>query len=365
MSAIGEFTGLPMPVFTAFGWSGEEAAIQFALTHLDTFIKTLHSQLSQEAKLELPVFGINQEAQLAYLATHRDPEDGPYLAFSARPNFLEMRLVVTNRLVVHRALRMAEKEPERWYERVKLLGPKWAMQIEQRLIEEESGVESHYSDLYKDSLSQLDFENSKTIMSRAAFLNGEEKWLIPMYFSYRLNSMDASSMNSKLIPHMATAVDEILPIIRTYSRKQGARSGSKNGSARVVKRSNGVTKTTRPTARTKAAEPPAPPAPKTFSHEVDLKPLHLRKGFINLTAYHWEFFADGPRSETRAITLFFEDQVDKESTVWRLQPNNIARIMLSETAHGWFQDKLSPNTRISITATKLSNNEIEVKIGTA
>ena len=35
MSATNQFNGLTMPVFTAFGWAGEETAIQFALSQLD------------------------------------------------------------------------------------------------------------------------------------------------------------------------------------------------------------------------------------------------------------------------------------------------------------------------------------------
>ena len=362
MSAIGEFTGLPLPVFTAFGWAGEEAAIQFALDHLKVFIDTLHANLSDEARLEFPIRGINQDAQLAYLGTGRDVEEGPYIAFTARPNFLELRLTITNRLVVHRGLRAAEKEPDRWYAQVKKLSDSWSMQIEQRLIEEESGIESHYGDLFKDAIARLDLEASKKAISRGVFLNGEDKWLIPMYFSFRINSIEASSMNSKLIPFIAAKIDEILPMLRMFTRKQGRASAIKGkSSGKVVRRVNGSRKGTG--GRSKSAEAVSTPEiPKTFAYETEIKPLHLRKGFINLTTYHWEFFAQGPRTEIRPITVFYGDQTDKASTVWRLQPDNRARVVLSEPVHAWLQANFPPNSKISISATKLLSDEIEVKI---
>jgi len=50
MSATNQFTGLPMPVFTAFGWAGEETAIKFALEQLELFIQQLHAGLSKGAR---------------------------------------------------------------------------------------------------------------------------------------------------------------------------------------------------------------------------------------------------------------------------------------------------------------------------
>lgn len=47
------FTGLTMPVFTAFGWAGEETAIKFAFTQLEAFIGALHVNLPRTVQMEL------------------------------------------------------------------------------------------------------------------------------------------------------------------------------------------------------------------------------------------------------------------------------------------------------------------------
>ena len=50
MSSKTAFTGLTMPVFTAFGWAGQETAINYALDQLEQFIHLLHNNLSRQAK---------------------------------------------------------------------------------------------------------------------------------------------------------------------------------------------------------------------------------------------------------------------------------------------------------------------------
>ena len=45
MQPTEEFTGLGMPVFTAFGWAGEETAQKYAYSQLEQFIALLHANL--------------------------------------------------------------------------------------------------------------------------------------------------------------------------------------------------------------------------------------------------------------------------------------------------------------------------------
>ena len=48
-----------MPVFSAFGWAGEENALKFALSQLQLFIETLYARLPADAREELPAFGLS------------------------------------------------------------------------------------------------------------------------------------------------------------------------------------------------------------------------------------------------------------------------------------------------------------------
>ena len=72
MEETQEFTGLSMPVFTAFGWAGEETAINFALSQLELFIRELHNNLPRSVQEKLPAAGINRESQTFDLTLSRD-----------------------------------------------------------------------------------------------------------------------------------------------------------------------------------------------------------------------------------------------------------------------------------------------------
>ncbi|MEM7798189.1 MAG: hypothetical protein AAF633_03285 [Chloroflexota bacterium] len=369
MSTDSQFNGLPMPVFTAFGWAGEDAAISFALSHLETFVKALHKELSPHAQLEFPLSGVNNDAQLVYLAANREPEDGAYITFIARPTTFELRLCLTNRLVVHRGLRSGENDPAGWHRMLQSLGEGWTLQLEQRLIEEESGAESHYNDLFKDQVLALSAEDSQKMISRAVFLNGEEKWAIRFYLSYRMSADQASAQNSGLTRTVAEKVDSLLPLVAQFARQQKRSKStvSKNGSTKVRKTKTGGSRTSRATKSTSKTKTVVPEVmiPATFSYETEVKPLYIRKGFINLTSRHWPFFAESARMETRPVTIQFGEQEDKSGSVWRLQPDDIARLVLGDSAHGWFEKHFQPNSRVSITATRMPDNEIQVTISAA
>ena len=76
-----EFSGLTMPVFTAFGWAGEEAAINYALSQLDGFARALHEALAENITAYMPFFGLDKGNQVSYIAVERDHESGPFFSF--------------------------------------------------------------------------------------------------------------------------------------------------------------------------------------------------------------------------------------------------------------------------------------------
>ncbi len=79
-----------------------------------------------------------------------------------------------------------------------------------------------------------------------------------------------------------------------------------------------------------------------------------------MTPHHWPFFQLTARSETRAITLLGEGIRDTNSSVWRLQPNNLARLVLSPQAHTWLEDNFVAGDVVQLTATKMSDKEIQI-----
>ncbi|MCB0034894.1 MAG: hypothetical protein KDE51_12765, partial [Anaerolineales bacterium] len=132
---------------------------------------------------------------------------------------------------------------------------------------------------------------------------------------------------------------------------------------------------TRKKTTTKTKSPPSSkPAPVVQNNVVDvenddqftyvatLKPLHIRKGFINLTAQHWPFFALNARSGSRNVTLCYEGKIDQESSVWRLQPSDMARIVLSETVQEWFEHQFDADDKVRVVVAKLPNEEIQVTL---
>ena len=349
-----QFNGLPMPVFTAFGWAGEEAAIKFALSQLELFINGLHANISEKARFFLPFHGLNHDARIAWFAVNREPEVGPYVAFIARPTAFEMRISVTDPAAVNRGLRAAEKEPQRWFKMLQDLGAGWHLQIEQRLKEEDAVDYSRYGDIFKDSVTTLDFETCHKSTSRAAFLNSEDKWTVPIFVTRRMTSDQAAGMGRDLIKYMAVEVDKALEVVALFSR---AAKGSKSTTTKT--KSKGVTrrKTAGRPAKVVEAE-----VPRTFSYTAELKGLHIRKGFINLTPAHWPFFAEGKRTETRPITINFAGKSDPSSSVWRLQPDDQARLVLGEPAHAWLATTFSANSKVTVNALRTPDNQIEVML---
>lgn len=347
--ATTNFTGLTMPVFSAFGWAGEEAALEFAFTQLELFIKQLHAQLPRQVQSELPYSGLSREAQAVYLASdEEDIESDVHLAFYARPMSLEMQLVVVDELVLSKGLKKITDDIVTAHHTIAKLGPEWKLHVQQKEVDEDSGETANYQDLFNDDMSKLDEETARTVFEKAAYLNGQEKWVTPIYISRRFSSERVSAMGTAVLDVMNDEISNVLPVLRLVSGRSKKRLRTKGKKVSPVARS---------------------PLPETtertegeFTYVAELKPLHLRRGFVNLTPRHWPFFALTARTETRDVSVYYEGLYDKESSVWRLKTNDMARLVLGPNAREWLQDHFAPDDKIQVRARRLSDDEIQIAL---
>lgn len=108
-----------------------------------------------------------------------------------------------------------------------------------------------------------------------------------------------------------------------------------------------------------------PPTVEHFSYVTRLRPLHIRRGFVNLTPEHWSFFATSARATTRKVTVAYDDQINRDCSVWRLANNDQARVVLSPPVQDWLEDNFDPGDKIQVTALKLDEDKIEVRLDLA
>ncbi len=347
-----EFTGLTMPVFTAFGWAGEEAAIKFALSQLEVFVGELHANLSREAKEKFSHFGLSEEHQAVYLSVKEDVFNDVYITYFARPMSLEMQLSIQDETVLNKIYKQAEKQPALNHRLITELGPEWSLRIQQMQVDEDSGEVAHYQDVYKDSVASLDEDAANELFSKAAYLNNDDRWIAPFYLSKRFDSERVAAMGLTIIQVMSEQVSTLMPLLDFMTGKTKRKKSTK-GKGKTKK-----TAVSKETVVTDSGED----IEEMFSYTAVLKPLHLRRGFINLTSKHWPFFQINSRTETRPVTIYYEGIYNKECTVWRLLPNDQARIMLSPTVHEWLEDSFQAGDKIDVVARKLNGNEIQISL---
>jgi hypothetical protein len=351
MQTSGDFTGLGMPVFTAFGWAGEEAALNYALAQLELFVATLHASLTENQRENLPFFGLNKETQNVYLAGAEDPEQDVYVTFNARPASLEMQLALTDKEALKRALGRIEKDPLALRRLLAALGPGWSLRMQQMRVDDESGDQGHYQDLYKDDVANLNDERAQELIEKAVYLNKDDSWVTPFYLSMRIPAEQAAAMKGAIIPivadHMAT-LDPVITVLRGRTTRKTLAASSRAKTA--VKK--------KPSALPEG--PVEPPSDDGFSYATELRPLHIDRGFINMTPTHWPFFAINARTESRPVVVISDGKKDEESSVWRLQPGDMARLMLGPQAHRWLEDHFVAGDNIQLLATKLENGDIQV-----
>lgn len=195
-------------------------------------------------------------------------------------------------------------------------------------------------------MDELDLEKTRSLASRAYFLNGEPQWVTPLFLSRRVQAEQVAAMGLDIVRVMAERVSELEGMVEFMT---GRDARPKPAKARVRERAP------RPEAKPETLDPDS-----QFVYVTRLKPLHIRRGFVNLTAAHWEFFATTARATTRDITVNFDDNVDQSSSVWRLSSDDTARIVLSEAVQRWLEDNFDADDRVQVTATKLENDQIEV-----
>lgn len=340
-----------MPVFAAFGWAGEEAAIKFALSQLEVFIQEVHRALPRGLQERFPFYGLSREDQSVYLATNEIVEQDVFITFHTRPMSLELQFVVLNRAVLSRMYEQAEKEPALCHRLITEIGPEWSLRIQQMQVDGDSGETAHYQDLFKDNLAALDEATSATVMNKANYLNGDDRWLVPFYLSRRYDSERIAAMGTAVSQVIAEQISLLVPVADFLTGKL-ARKKSK------------------PKAKPKTAvaaefvEEDSADSDEMFTYLASLKPLHIRRGFINLTAKHWPFFQINSRTETRPVTVYYEGVYDKECAVWRLLPDDQARLVLSTPVHVWLEENFTEQDRVHVTVRKIGDDEIQITLRT-
>lgn len=343
------FNGLTMPVFTAFGWAGEETAINYALSQLELFVQELHPVLPRSIQEKLPFFGLSKENQVAYLSAESETESGAYIIFYARPLSLEIQLVIKDKKTLAKGLKEVEDNSALCHRLVTELGREWSLRVQQMQVNEETDEIAHYQDLFKDSVANLDEDTFKDVMEKAAYLNNEPQWITPLYLSHRFPSEQIAAMGKAVLQVISDHISAMMPVFnfltgQTKKKKSKPKVLPKVESGHVVEVQTII-------------EPE-----DGFLYATELKPLHLRRGFINLTPEHWPFFSINSRTETRPVTIYYNGIYDKGSSVWRLVPNDQARIVLSLPVHLWLEENFDENDKIHITARKLDENEIQISL---
>jgi len=356
MPSIKQFNGLTMPVFTAFGWAGEETAIKYALEQMELFINALHAKLPLAVQNRLEHVGVSPDTQTVYLAASPEADSDVHVAFFARPMSLELQLAITDKKALAKGFKEAQKQPALAHRLITELGADWSLRVQQMQIDEETGEESHYQDLYKESVVNLDEETAAGVFDKAAYLNSEDKWLTPVYLSRRFPSEQASNMGRAIVEVMSEHVTSLMPIVSFLTGRKTRKESSARKKASA-----------RQTAKAAVPEPVIDTEidpEEGFTYVAILKPLHLRRGFVNLTSKHWPFFAINSRTETRPVTVYYDGIYDKDSAVWRLLPNDQARLVLSPTVQQWLEDHFEANDHVQVTAKKLDGQEIQISLKT-
>ncbi len=354
MQTSQQFTGLGMPVFMAFGWAGEDTALKYALSQLEIFAAVLRQTLPQAMQDELPFTGLSEESQSAYMAATEEVEDDVHILFNARPASLEIQVSLTNKVALTKCLKQINKKPASFQQLLARLEPEWTLRVQQMQVDEETGDKGHYQDIFKDSQLALDEAKAVEVFEKAAYLNSEDQWVTPIYLSQRIPAEQASIMGREIVPVFSERLGLLAPVI-TIMRGRSARKAVRAAAAKKSGKS--------PAAKKKVKKAPAKfkaPTSEEFAYVSELKPLHLRRGFINMTTQHWPFFAINARTESRKVILISESLRDEDSAVWRLQPDNMARLVLSPRAQRWLEDNFVPGDNVQITATKNSPDEIQI-----
>jgi hypothetical protein len=187
-------------------------------------------------------------------------------------------------------------------------------------------------------------------------LNGDDKWETPIYLSARISADQASAMQGSIIPVMSARIEVLAPIVTIL---QG-RSPKKASAVKAAAQSSAAPKTKPPVPAQVLEQPERPLSKEEFTFASELKPLHIQRGFINMTPEYWPFFAVNARTESRPVTVIAADVRDEDSAVWRLQPSDMARLVLGPKAKRWLAANFVSGDYIQIVATRIDPDEIHI-----
>ncbi len=352
------FNGLTMPVFSAFGWAGEDQAIQFALSQLEIFVHRLHAHLPHEIRAQFPYAGLNRAAKVVYLAANEEVEKDLHITFYARPLSFQVALILNNKKLLAKAFKKAEANPRVWYQTLARMDPTWEMNLRQmQITNEETNETAFYQDLFKDNVGNFSLEAAESVLGRAAYLNNEPQWVTPLSLGLRMPSEQVAIMGIKVIRVVTQKLDALMPLVRLLS----GQSQKPTAPAAAAP----APKTHLPTSNLPATplnELATSRALDEFVYISELKPLHIRRGFINLTPEHWPFFALNARTETRPVQVKYGDKLDTKSAVWRLVPSDQARLVVGSGVQLWLEKNFRPNERITIVAQKDPQDDILITL---
>jgi hypothetical protein len=346
-----------MPVFAAFGWAGQDQAIKYALSQLEMFINRLHGDIPHELRAFFPYAGIDRANNLVYLAADaEDVEKDLHVVFYARPLAFQISLGLSDKGKLRQMFNRADDSFAQFYQTLASLEPVWELHVRQmEITDEDSEERAFYQDLYKGPLGELSAEAAKEMVSRAAYLNSEPKWATPFTLSFRMASEQIAVMGTQVVRFVMDRLDQLVPVLRAITGQSGrppaARPKPTSGDDTI----EGVPEAT-PVAE-------GPVAVADFVYHAELKPLHIRRGFINLTSEHWPFFAISSRTEIRDdVTLRYGEKLDKKSSVWRLMPSEQARIVLSDNGQRWLERTFLPGQHVEVAAFKSDEDEILITL---
>lgn len=356
-----DFAGLSMPVFTAFGWEGEENALKYALSQLEMFVAALYSRLPAQARAELPTYGLSTEGQNAYLSTGSGYDDEAFIAFNARPMSFEVLLGITDKTALSKGLAAVNKDLPAAYNALAALDAAWTLRVQQMQVDPDTGERTHHQDLYKDGVLNLTEAAAAEIFARAAYLNEEDGWVTPIYLSMRVPSDRVAAMGTTILSVSTDLVMNLVPVINALLGRKPKKKATKSKTTKsATPTETGPTVTVEGEERASAAT--LVNSADSFVYLAELKPLHIRRGFINMTTGHWPFFALNARAQTRDVTVVFDGRQDKHSSVWRLQPDDQARLVLGPQVHDWVEENFASSDQIQVTARKLDNDEIRITL---
>ncbi len=349
------FIGLPMPVFTAFGWAGEAQALTYALDQLEQFVQNLHSTMSPELQMLMPYRGLNRETQGAYLARSLETEKDLHIMFHARTTALRIGIHVIDREALQRVVEAIQTDHATWFAGLQALDAGWELRLQQMEYNPETDEAVNYKDLFKERVTELTETDSAERMNRMAYLNSEDKWLGTIELSKRMNSEFVAAMGAGVVDEIAQELENMLPILRLLVGGLKATKAKK-----AAKRKAATAKAS--AAAEAAAAPVVDPNIESFTYVADLKALHLRKGFINLTEDHWPFFSINSRTTTRDVVVKYDGNVNNKSTVWHLTTSNKARLVVGDQVATWMEKNFTVDDQIQMKATKLPDKSIEIEL---